>query len=63
MAAVDDGIGGLREVGADGLDKAILAIEVHSVENIVAVVAGDQGVQIFQQQGGHGTTLLSLLSV
>lgn len=63
MGAVDDGVGGLGQMGTNGADKAVLTVNVNAVENIVSIVAGDEGIQIFQQQGGHGTTLLSLLSV
>ena len=63
MGAVDDRIGGLGQIGADGADEAVFAVNVNAAENAVGIVAGDEGVQIFQQQGGHGTTLLSLSSI
>ena len=54
MAAVDDCIGGLGETGADGADKAVLTEEIDSLQNLVVIVTGDQGLDVFQQQSGHG---------
>ena len=40
--------------GADGGDKAVFAEDIRVLQDPVAVVAGDGGPDVFQQQGGHG---------
>ena len=42
MAAVDDAVGGDVQIVADGLDEAVLAVEVGVLQDAVAVVAGDE---------------------
>ena len=63
MGAVHHSVGGLGQIGSHCPDDAALAVDVHVFQNSVSVVAGDHRFQIAQQQGSHGVTLLSYLSV
>ena len=58
MAAVDDLVGGDVQRRADGLDKAILTVKVRVMQYAVFVVAGDQLVNVLNEQGGHGNSSL-----
>ena len=53
-APVDDRVGGLGQIGTDGADNAVLAVEIDMLQNRIAVVAGDHGLQPAYQQRGHG---------
>ena len=57
--AVDDLIGGSAEPGAHGADEAVVTEDVCVLPEAVAVVTGDDGADVFQQQGCHETSLLS----
>ena len=54
VAGIKDGIGCLGKAGADGTDEAVFAVEVYAMEDLVGAVTGDEGLDIFQQQSGHG---------
>ena len=58
MAAVDDLIGADVQRRADGLDEAILTVKVRVMQYAVFVVAGDQLVNVLNEQGGHGNSSL-----
>ena len=58
MAAVDDLIGGDVQRRADGLDEAVLAVDIRVLQDAVFVVAGDQLVNFLNEQGGHGNSSL-----
>ena len=54
VGPVDHRVGGLGQIGADGPDHAVLAVEIRVFQNGVAVVTGDNGLQVAHQQRGHG---------
>lgn len=58
MAAVDDLVGADVQRRADSLDKAILTVKVRVMQYAVFVVAGDQLVNVLNEQGGHGNSSL-----
>ena len=58
---VDDLIGGDVQRRADGLDEAVLAVDIRVLQDAVAVVAGDQLGYVPDKQGGHGKFLLGRL--
>ena len=58
MAAVDDLVGADVQRRADGLDEAVLAVDIRVLQDAVAVVAGDQLVNVLNEQGGHGNSSL-----
>ena len=53
VAGVDGLVGGDGQIFADGLDEAVLTVEIHVLQQPVAVVAGDQLGDVFQQQSSH----------
>ena len=61
MAAVDDLVGADVQRRADGLDEAVLAVDIRVLQYAVFVVAGDQLVNVLNEQGGHGKFLLGRL--
>ena len=58
MPPVDDLIGGDVQRCADGLDEAVLAVDIRVLQYAVFVVAGDQLVNVLNEQGGHGNSSL-----
>ena len=58
MAAVDDLVGADVQRRTDSLDKAILTVKVCVMQYAVFVVAGDQLVNVLNEQGGHGNSSL-----
>ena len=58
---VDGLVGGDVQRRADGLDEAVLAVDIRVLQDAVAVVAGDQLGNILNEQGGHGKFLLGRL--
>ena len=58
MAAVDDLVGADVQRRADGLDEAVLAVDIRVLQYAVFVVAGDQLVNVLNEQGGHGNSSL-----
>ena len=58
MAAVDDLVGADVQRRADGLDEAVLAVDIRVLQDAVFVVAGDQLVNVLNEQGGHGNSSL-----
>ena len=53
VAAVDDAACGDIQTAADGLDEAVLAVDIGVLQDAVTVVAGDQLGDVFQQQSSH----------
>ena len=53
VAGVDGLVGGDSQLGADGLDEAVLTVEVNVGQQTVVVVTGDKLGDVFQQQGRH----------
>ena len=58
MPSVDDLIGGDVQRRADGLDEAVLAVDIRVLQDAVFDVAGDQMVNVLNEQGGHGNSSL-----
>ena len=58
MAAVDDLVGADVQRRTDSLDKANLTVKVRVMQYAVFVVAGDQLVNVLNEQGGHGNSSL-----
>ena len=58
MAAVDDLVGADVQRRTDSLDEAVLAVDIRVLQDAVAVVAGDQLVNVLNEQGGHGNSSL-----
>ena len=54
MGPVDHSVCGLGQVWAQTADDAVFAIEVGVLQHGVAVITGEDGPQIAQQQRGHG---------
>ena len=54
VAAVQDGVRLAGKVYSQGRDDAVPAQKVHLLEHPVAVVAGDGGMEIPNQQRRHG---------
>ena len=59
MTAVNDAVGGDIQVVADGLDEAVLTVEVGVLQDAVAVITGDELGNVPDQQGGHGDSSLA----
>ena len=53
MVAVNNGIGGLRQMGTNGLNQIVLAEKIHILENTVLAVTAHQCTDIFYQQSRH----------
>ena len=59
MVGVDGSVGGNVQMGADLTDEAVLAVEVHVLQQLVLIVAGHQIADAADQQACHRSLLLS----
>ena len=59
MTSVNGSVGGDVQMGADLTDEAVLAVEVHVLQQLVLIVAGHQIADAADQQACHRSLLLS----